>query len=185
MKKKLSAFEIALSGIACAIAATALTVGSYVQALLAGSYVLASFAVMLPLSKEFYWGAALCFLGSIALAFLTSGFAFLYLVPYALFFGLHPVVNRLQKRFVKGSLFHALVFLAKAVWFDLSMWLSFVILVPLLGLEGAAWYPVIEQYFFLVLFLGGTLFFAVYDVMIFFCARSVDRIVARIGGGHA
>lgn len=181
MKKTSKSFEIALAGISCAIATASLTLGIYVDVLLAGSYVIAALAVMLPLSKDFFWGAALSFLGSLLLSFLAGGFFFLYLVPYAVFFGLHPIVNRIQKRFVKGNLLNGLMFLGKAVWFDLSMWLSYTVLVPLLGLDGMTWYPVVEQYFFLVLFVGGTLFFAVYDVLIFFCARSVDRIVARIG----
>ena len=38
----------------------------------------------------------------------------------------------------------------------------------------------IETYFFYILFLGGTLFFFVYDFLIFACQKSVDVIVYRI-----
>lgn len=181
MKRQTKSFEIALSAIACAIAAGALTLGSYVHAVLAGGYIIAVVALLVPLSKDFVWGAALALVGSLLLAFLSSGFFFLYLLPFAVFFGLHPIVNHLQLKYVKGPILNCVCELVKAVWFDLAMWLSWtLVLVPLFGVSEQRWYPFVEQYFFLVLFLGGTIFFAVYDCMIYFCRRSVNAAVRRI-----
>lgn len=181
MKRSSRSFEIALAGISAAVSTAALTLGSYVSFLLAACYIVAVFALMVPLSKGFVWGAGMSFLASVLLSFLFCGFSFLNLIPFAAFFGLHPIVNHLQKRFVKRPPLHAVCEVVKAVWFDLVMWLSFrLVFVPVFGLEEAFWYPTVEKYFFLVLFLGGTVFFAVYDAIIFYAQRTVDTILRRI-----
>ncbi len=181
MKRPSKSFEIALSAIACAVAALALTLGSYVDFLLAAGYVVAVFALMVPLSKNFVWGEILAFLGAVILAFFFCAFSIFRLLPFAAFFGLHPLANWAQKKFVKKKPLHILVFLGKAAWFDLAMWLAWtVVFVPVFGVENATWYPFVQKYFYLVLFVGGTLFFALYDPMIFLCQRSVDLAVARI-----
>lgn len=182
MKKPSKSFEIALSAIACAVAAVALTLGSYVDVLLATGYLFALFALMVPLSKDFIWGDVLAYIGAALLAFLFCGFSVYKLLPFIAFFGLHPLANFLQKKYVKRAWVHALVFLLKAAWFDLAMWLSWeLVLVQVFGLDTMSWYPWVQQYFFYVLFIGGTLFFAAYDYLIFLCQRSVNALVRRIG----
>lgn len=180
MKRSSKSFEIALSAISCAVAAGSLTLGCYVDVFLGAGYIIAVFALMIPLSKEFIWGDALAYLGAVLLSFLFYGFSVIRLLPFIAFFGLHPLANFLQKKYVKRNALHVLCFLVKAVWFDLAMWLTWSIFVPIFGLSEATWYPVVEQYFFLVLFLGGTLFFLVYDYMIFLCQRSANNLVKRI-----
>ncbi len=182
MKRPSRSFEIALSAIACAVAAVALTVGSYVDVLLLSGYLIAVFALMVPLSRDFFWGAALACVGAFLLAFFFCGFAIFQLLPFIAFFGLHPIVNRLQMKYVRKKPLHLLCFLGKAVWFDLAMWLAWVVvLVPIFGIDSATWYPFVMRYFYLVLFVGGTVFFAAYDTMIVLCQRSVSVIVRRIG----
>ncbi len=181
MKKSSKSYQIALSAIACAAAAGALTLGSYVDVLLGACYVIAVFALMVPLAKDFVWGDALCYLATILLTALFCGFSFLYLVPFAVFFGLHPIVNYLQRRYIKPKPLFFICEIVKAVWFDLAMWLSFrLVFVPVFGLEAAAWYPFVEKYFFLVLFVGGTVFFAVYDAVVFYGQKCVDAVLRRL-----
>ncbi len=181
MKRASKAFEIALSGVACAVAAGALTLGSYVGVLLIACILVAEIAIMAPLSKDHLWGAALCYLGALLLSFLFTGFYFINLIPFAVFFGLQPIANYLQKRFARNKIVFWAAEAGKAVWFDLAMWLSFrFVFVPVFGLTETFWYPFVEKYFFLVLFLGGTVFFAVYDYLIFYCQRAVNSLVRRI-----
>ena len=180
MSKNKRSFEIALSAIACAVAAVSLTVGSYVDVLLASGYIIAGFALMIPLSKEFILGDALAFVGAVLLAFFFCGLSIIKLLPFAAFFGLHPLVNFLQKKYVKKKWLHLPVFLAKALWFDGAMLLAWFVLLPLMGGTEHTWYPYVEQYLYLIVFLGGTVLFAVYDYMIFLCQKSVNRIIIRI-----
>ena len=96
MKRPSKSFEIALSAIACAVAALSLTLASYVSVLMAAGYLLAIFALMVPLAKNFIWGNVLAFLGGVILAYLFGGLAFFWMIlPFAAFFGLHPLVNYL------------------------------------------------------------------------------------------
>lgn len=174
MKKDSASFEIALSAVACAIAAGFLMIGSSVSFMLAAGYVVASFAIMIPLSKGYVRGAFLCYL---AAGLISVWLDPIMIVPYALFFGLHPIVNFLQKKYLKPKLFFFIAEAVKAVWFVFSMWLSYY----LLKTVAAFTFPeVVEKYFFLILFLGGTLFFFGYDFMIFRCQRSADIIIRRL-----
>ena len=161
MKKPHKAFEIALSAIACAAAAGFLMLGSVSPFLLATGYLVAAFAMMVPLSKDFWWGSALCFLAAGLLA-----------LPLSLW-----EIDRLQMRFVKKKPLIVLCEIVKAVWFDLAMWLSWWVLTRMAGMVFPEY---IETYFFYILFLGGTLFFFVYDFLMFACQKSVDVIVYRI-----
>ena len=148
MKKTSKTFEIVLSAIACAVAAVALTVGCYINVLYAAGIILAVFAIMVPLSKDFVWGAALAFLGSALLAFMFCAFSIFKLIPFLLFFGVHPIINHIQLKYVKRKWIHPLVLLAKAVWFILTMWLSFELLaVKFFGFDQTTWYEWVMRYF--------------------------------------
>ena len=181
MKKLSKSFEIVLSAIACAVAAGALTLGCYVDFLYAAGILLAVFAIMVPLSKDFIWGAALAFVGSALLAFLFYGFSIFKLVPYLLFFGLHPIVNHIQLKYVKHKWIHVPILLVKAVWFILSMWLSFELLaVPFFALDQTTWYDIVIKYFHYILWIGGAVFFVLYDIMMVLCQKSVNALIKRI-----
>lgn len=180
MKRPKKSFEIALSAVSCAIAAAALTVGAYVDVLLPSGYLLAVFALMLPLSREFYWGDALALIGAVLLAFFCAGFQILLLLPFALFFGWHPLLNALQLRFTKRKPLYALWFLLKAALFDGTLLFIWFVLGDVLGFTQSTWYEFFETYLYYLVFFGGTLAFAVYDGLIFLCQRTVTRVVARI-----
>ena len=142
---------------------------------------MAVFALMVPLSKDFIWGAALAFVGSALLAFLFYGFSIFKLVPYLLFFGLHPIISHIQLKYVKHKWLHALIVLAKAVWFILSMWLSFELLaVPFFELDETTWYEIVMQYFHYILWFGGAVFFLIYEVLMYLCKKSVNALIKRI-----
>lgn len=176
-KRKSRSFEIALSAMACAVAAAFLMLGSINQYLLATGYIVGMFALMVPLSKGFVWGDVLAFA---AASFIALPLSLWKVIPFVVFFGLHPVVNYLQKKYVKKTPFKCLCLLLKALWFDGAMLLSYFVLTNMAGMAEVfnEW---IGEYLYLVIFAGGTVFFVFYDVMVFLCQRSADRVVARIG----
>lgn len=173
-KKPTRSFEIALSALSCAIAAGFLMLGTVNPFLLATGYLVAEFAVMIPLSLGFVWGAALCYL---AAGLLALPLGLWKIVPYAVFFGLHPIANFLQKKYCKKIALKGIFEGMKTVWFVLAMWLSYFVLKTMAGFTFPG--PV-EEYFYLVLFLGGALFFLAFDFMIFRCQRSADTAIKRI-----
>lgn len=174
MKRSSKSFEIALSAIACAVITVFLMLGCLTPGLLATGYLVASFALMVPLSKKFVWGSALCYL---AAGLLALPVCLWKVVPYFVFFGLHPIVNYLQTRYVRRKVTKVILTAVKAVWFDFAMWLSFYVLSALAGMVFPEY---IEQYFYYILFLGGTLFFIVYDFLMFRCQKTADQLIVRI-----
>ncbi len=180
MKRPSKSYEIALSAIACAFAAMALTLGSYVGVLLPSGYILAVFALMLPLAKGFVWGNALAFAGASLLAFLFNIGGVLKLIPFFMFLGLHPLLNYLQRKFIKKKVLHALAFIGKALWFDGMLLFTWFVLTPVFGFTELTFYETLEQYLWYFVFFGGTALFAAYDVAIFFCQRTMDMLVKRL-----
>ena len=174
MKRSSKSFEIALSAISAAVAAGFLMLGTVSQFLLAAGYLVAAFAIMVPLSKNFVWGAVLCYL---AAGLIALPLGLWKIIPYAVFFGIHPVAKYLQRKFVKKWPFIALCEVVKAVWFDFAMWLSYFVLTRMSGIAFADY---IEQYLTIVLVIGGTMFFILYDIMAFACQKSVDTAIKRI-----
>ena len=72
-KRKYShSFEIALSAISCAVAVVCLLVGFWSDILLASGYLFAMVALMVPLSKRFYVGGFLAYMGTVILAIIMG-----------------------------------------------------------------------------------------------------------------
>lgn len=172
-KYNISAFEIALSAVSCAVATLFLSLGMLNNYLLATGYIVACFALMLPLAKGFIWGNVLAFFATTGLTFLFGAAAVPWkMLPFVLIFGLHPLVNFLQLRF-GWKPYAALA--AKAVWFDAALYLVWRFT---FGMVTS--FPLLDEYIVPAVLLGGTVFFVFYDRLIFRCQAVVDRLVARI-----
>lgn len=173
-------FQIALSGISCAIAVAFLSLGILSGWLLATGYFVALIALMIPLSKQFFRGDFLAYIGTCVLTLiLGAAVKFWDLVPFIMFFGLHPLLNALQIRFKINKW---LAYAVKAVWFDCTL-IAGYFLIYVLG--GAALPEALEQILFgwrlyVVVFTAGTAIFFVYDYLIFKCQILVNRIVYKI-----
>ena len=195
--KNSKSFEIALSGISCAIAVAVLPLGimTGVGSLTAAGYSVAVLAIMLPLSKQFFKGAFLAYaatciltivLGAAAkfcarkIADFRQGFYAVYQliifftakpVPFVQIkhFGLHPIANMLQLKF-KINKWLALV--VKALWFDATLIIGYYLVFHgLLGgsLLPAEVYEFVNKYIFLLIFTVGSVIFFVYDYLILRC----------------
>lgn len=173
MKGKIPAFEIALSAVSCALSTIFLSLGVINNYLLATGYIVGCFALMLPLSKGFIWGDVLAYIATVLLTLLLGGISVPWrIVPFILFFGLHPLVNHLQVRFQWNKIAALVV---KAVWFDVTAYILWRFVFAM-----TTNFPVLDEYIIPVILIGGSLFFIVYDRMIFKCQQAVDRIVYRI-----
>ena len=170
--KKISAYEIALSAVSCALAAIALTVGTLSHALLFTGYLLACFALMIPLSKNCWWGNVLAYIGSSLLALLFTGFDIWDMLPFIVFFGLHPLLNALQLKFKVNRWLATGI---KASWFDGAMYLVWRFV-----FEMNASFDFVNRFIIPVILIGGTLFFFVYDIMFSKCQIAVNSLVQRI-----
>ena len=170
--KKISAYEIALSALACAIATICLTIGVYSAVLLFTGYLLACVALMLPLAKKSYTGYALAYIATCILAFIFNAARFFALLPFVMFFGLHPLVNELQ---LKSKINRWLACGLKALWFDITMYLVWRLV---FGMTSTI--DIIDQYIIPIILVFGTAFFVAYDYCMYKWRFTVNTVVKRI-----
>lgn len=186
--KNSKSFEIALSGIACAITVIFLSLGIFSGWLLATGYFIGILALMLPLSKRFYLGGFLAYLGACILTVIMGAAAkFWDMVPFAMFFGLHPLVNCIQTglfKKIKSKILRWLPwFIVKALWFDATLIVGYYLVYD--GVLGGSLFPqqvydVVNQYIVLFAFTLGTAVFAVYDFLVFRCQSVVNYFIGKV-----
>jgi hypothetical protein len=178
-KKNFKSFEITLSAVSCALAVVFLYAGTFNSYMLATGYLMAEIMLMLPLSKQFYSGDALAYVGTCILTLILGAVGRIWvLVPFIMFFGLHPLVNALQLRF-KINRWLALV--VKAIWFDLTLWVAYILVFgSSIGNPSSQIYELVNNYILLIIFVGGSLIFWLYDYLMFKCQMIVNAFVYRI-----
>jgi hypothetical protein len=169
--KKITSYEIALSALSCAIATVFLTVGVYSEILLFTGYLFACVALMLPLSKQSYRGYALAYLATCLLAFIFNASRFWDLLPFIMFFGLHPLVNELQ---LKIKINRWIACATKALWFDCAMYLIWRFVFGMVTTI-----PIIDQYILPIILIAGTAFFVAYDYCMYKWRFAINTLVKR------
>ena len=169
--KKISTYDIALSALACAIAVLFQVVGAYSEILLFTGYLLSAVALMLPLARKSYKGYALAYLGTCFLSLIFASARFWDVIPFIIFFGLHPLVNELQLRTRINTW---VACFAKALWFDLTMYLMWTFL-----LDTTTVNPLIGQYILPIILLFGTAFFVFYDYTLYRARMIVNNLASR------
>ena len=174
-------FEIALSAISCAVAVAFLWLGILSGYLLGLGYLIGILALMVPLSKQFYLGDFLAYVGTCVLTLILGAVAqFWELVPFIMFFGLHPLANALQLKFRVNRW---LALAVKAIWFDCTLIAGYFLVFG--GIFGASFLPpevfeIINTYIYAFIFTLGSVAFFVYDYLIFKCQIMINSLVFRI-----
>ncbi len=179
-KKNSPTFEIALSGISCAVAAGALALGLLSGYLVATGYLVGIVALMIPLSKQFFKGGFLAYVGTCILAVvLGAAVKFWDLVPFAMFFGLHPLLNALQIRF---KINRWLALAIKTVWFDCTLIAGYFLIYVVGGISLPAEIEAIINGWrlYVIIFTLGSAIFFVYDYLMFKIQIAVNTLVFRI-----
>ena len=170
--KKITSYEIALSALACAIATIFLTVGVYSEVLLFTGYLLSCVALMLPLAKQSFRGYVLAYIATCVLALIFNASRFWNLLPFIMFFGLHPLVNELQLK-IKINRFVACAI--KALWFDLTMYLIWRFVFAM-----TTTIPLIDEYILPIILVAGSAFFVFYDYVAYKWRAAVNILVQRL-----
>jgi hypothetical protein len=170
--KKITSYEIALSALACAISTVFLTIGVYSEILLFTGYLLSCIALMLPLSKGSYRGYVLSYLATSILSLLFNLGRIFDILPFIIFFGLHPLINELQ---LKIKINRWVACFIKAIWFDLAMYFIWKLVFSM-----TTSVAFIDKYFLWILLIVGTLFFVLYDYLMYKWRAGINQLVARI-----
>ncbi|MBQ8658096.1 MAG: hypothetical protein IJ506_03095 [Clostridia bacterium] len=170
--KKITAYETALAALACAFATIMLTIGIYSEILLLTGYLFSGIALMLPLAKKSYRGYILAYLATSLLSLLFSLARFFDILPFIVFFGLHPLVNELQLKYKVNRWVAGFV---KAAWFDGAMYLIWKFVFDM-----TTSIAFVDKYFLPILLIAGTAFFFFYDYLTYKCRYTVNVVVNRL-----
>lgn len=172
MKKRITSFEIALSALACGLATISLTLGVYSNVLLFTGYLVACIVFMLPLYKQSYVGYVLAYIATCILAFIFNVARFWDVLPFVMFFGLHPLVNELQ---LKTKINRWLACFIKAVWFDVTMYLIWRFVFRM-----TTTFPLVDAYILPIILVFGSVFFVFYDYSLYKARAAVNILLQRI-----
>ncbi len=177
MKK--SSFAVALSALSCALATIFMALGINVPFAFVSGYLFGAVSLMLPLGRDFRWGAFLAYAGASLLCLLFGGIAQFYkLFPFIAFFGLHPLVNSLLSRV---HINRWIKFAGKAVWFDGAMCAAWAIFDA--AVEVALPFAWMYDWVYPLIVVCGTVAFFFYDWLMLRCQRLVDGYVLRFSRG--
>ena len=170
--RKISASEIALSALACALATIFLTVGVYSGVFLFTAYLVASIVLMLPLCQRSFRGYIFAYIATCLLTLLFASSFFWDLIPFIVFFGLHPFVNELQ---LKTRVNRWLACFVKAIWFDATLYLTWKTLIAV-----TTDVVISDAYVLPIILIVGTVAFIGYDYFMFKWRVWADNLVRRI-----
>jgi hypothetical protein len=168
-------FEIAISAISASLAVIFLSIGAFVPVFDLTAYMLSSIILMLPLSKKIYLGGFLAYIATVLLTLLISGGNFVYVLPVAIFFGLHPFINSMQ---LKYNVNKYVALIVKIIWFDISLLLMYHF-TELFIAENETISQFIIKYVYIAIPVLGSAFFVFYDWFIMRAQKIVNIFVER------
>lgn len=179
MKRKITSYEIALSGVSSAMAIIALVGAVFIPVAKLSLYILSAIFVAVPLTKNLWVGGIFSYLVTTMVGMLISNIRAL---PFVLFFGLYTLLAwALDFKLYKCEklpkwLTITLITIIKIGFYCLSFYLCFLlmkIVVADIVLFGWKWS-------FGILLACGFVLFCVYDPLYRFVYKNLVNIVSRI-----
>lgn len=162
---------IALCALSSAFALVCLMVGAYIPDMDLSGLFMASLCMMIPLSKESKMGGLLTYGATSVLSFFVTGMRLQVVIPFVMFFGLHPLVNY----FIQEKKFNKIIFfIIKLVWFIGTLYLMYYVLNSFLGLSDK-----IVKIINIVIPVIGVIFFVFYDFCMMKFQRMINVIIRR------
>ena len=174
-------FSIALAAVSCALATIFMYLGINIPVLILTGYVFGSVSLMLPLAKDFRLGGFLAYLATCLLCLAFGGIPYFYrLFPFVAFFGLHPLVNVLQKRY---KIKKWIAFPIKAIWFD-AMLCCTVLLLFSFNTDFTLPFDWLYDWIYPIVIVAGTAIFFAYDWVMFRFQNFANYYVGKIERGR-
>ena len=169
---------IALSAVTTALATVFLVIGNWFPTFSLSGAFMASIVMMMPLAKKTYKGAILSYLATVLLTGIFSGFFTRWdaLFPFALFSGLHPIVNYFfsERSFSNKLIAKILLVIMKDIWF-----VGVLIATHFLFEVYTGEVEFIRTYIVPILLIGGALIFPLYDYLMTRFQQMVNIIIIR------
>lgn len=180
---KTNSFRIALAALSCALATLFVALlGINTSFAFALGYVCGSVCLMLPLAKDYRWAGFLAYVATCLLCLAFNGIPLFYkLFPFVAFFGLHPLVNSLQKKF---RINRWVAFAVKDVWFVGVLCATWALFCAMGGITAESLpFTWLYDWAYLIIAVGGAVLFFFYDWLMIRAQRLVDYYVAKLGSG--
>lgn len=165
-KSKIAAY----AAISAALGTLLLTVGAYTGLGEFFWYFAASVCGLITFGRSSIVCTSLSFVVCCFLSLLTTGFNFIYLLPYFIFFGAYPVAMLIEIKFNVNKAFMTVLTL---IWFDAAMYVLY--LFTKLFVTDIAF---INDNIILILIIGGCIVFFAYR---FVMKRIQQKIESRLG----
>lgn len=178
MKRKISSYEIALSGVASALGIIALVGAMFVPIMELSLMVISAICVALPLTKNLWVGGIFTYLVTTMVGMLINS---INAIPFVLFFGLYSIIEwALDFKFYKIEKIPkwakiTIIAVVKIGFYCLSLYLCYLLMKVVLAdftLFGWAWT-------FPILLACGFVLFSVYDVLYRFVYKNLLILVNR------
>lgn len=166
---------IALCAVSTAFALVFLTIGAYVPDLDLSCIFMASLCMMLPLTKQSVKGAFLTYLATVLLSFLLTGVRLQVIIPFAMFFGIHPIINDIVFTKTKKKYTKILLFFVKALWFIGTLYVTYYFTQMFVGINEK-----IAKYIEIIIPTVGFLFFIAYDFIMIRFQITANILIQRL-----
>ena len=101
--EKITAREIALSGVTAALAVIAVVLSRFVSVLTLSFLAVSSVVLTLPMMANSFRGSIFAYVAAGGLSFLFVGYV--AVMPFILIFGLYPIINYILRKYPKRTLF--------------------------------------------------------------------------------
>lgn len=164
---------VTISAISSALGIILLILGTFVSVIDISCIFMSSIAIMLPLYKKSIIGAFLSYVSTAILSMFLTGFRFQIIIPYAIFFGLHPIVNELIK--VK-NINKYVGLIVKTIWFILSLFVIYKFTNMFVDLNQK-----IIDIIYWIIPIAGTIFFIPYDFFMIYIRNKCEILFSNIG----
>ena len=163
---------IALSAISTAFGLVFMIIGAYFPTFDLSCLFMSSIMVMLPLSKKSVKGAFLTYGATVLLSLPFVIGKFDIVILYALFFGLHPLVNYYQIK--NGKEFGIITFL-KVIWFVGVLYFAFYLL---------TFFTVTNEFIYtylpIIIAIAGIVFFIIYDFIMIRFQKTTEMLIKKL-----
>ena len=162
---------IAISAVSAAICGTLVTLGSYLGDFDFSFFLFAGIALTIPLYRNSEIGCILAYFAGGFIGLLLSGMNFFVVVPFLVWFGIHPLLGCLLAR---HGVKKWLAFLIKLALFEVAIFVMLqfttMLVVDVAFLTENTW----------LFYLIGAAFFVFYDWMIIYLVKYLFNILGRI-----
>lgn len=113
-----NSYKIALSGITVALSMVFITAAYFLSFMSLPFLALSSMCLLIPLSKKLYVYAGLCALAAALFSFLYPAGLMTILIPYAIFFGIHPIITIVLNNVKLNKIIASVI---KQVFFNIAL----------------------------------------------------------------